>query len=123
MVSRFSKAVLRRTRDGKTIQTEGLVLDEHRYRATLHGQDLGLTAVEFKLLQVLASSPGRIYNREQLMEKIYPDDRFVSDRTIDGHIKKLRRKLESVDPETKLIHSIYGVGYKFESQPQVPAPD
>ncbi len=117
------KAVLRRTRDGKTTQTEGLVLDEHRYRATLHGRDLGLTAVEFKLLQVLAASPGRIYNREQLMEKIYPDDRFVSDRTIDGHIKKLRRKLESVDPETKLIHSVYGVGYKFESQPQVPPPD
>ncbi len=108
------KAVLRRTRDGKTIQAEGLVLDEHRYRATLHGIDLGLTAVEFKLLQVLASNPGRIFNREQLMEKIYPDDRFVGDRTIDGHIKKLRRKLESVEPAGNLIHSVYGVGYKFE---------
>ena len=108
------KAVLRRAGDGKTMQAQGLVLDEHRYRATLHGHDLGLTAVEFKLLQVLAVSPGRIYGRQQLMEKIYPDDRYVNDRTIDGHIKKLRRKLEAVDPETKLIQSVYGVGYKFE---------
>ena len=108
------KAVLRRARDGKTIQAQGLVLDEHRYRATLQGQDLGLTAVEFKLLQALAANPGRIYGRQQLMEKIYPDDRFVNDRTIDGHIKKLRRKLEAVDQEAKFIHSVYSVGYKFE---------
>jgi len=110
------KAVLRRVHDGKAIQAHGLVLDEQRYRATLHGHDLGLTAVEFKLLQVLAANPGRIYGRQQLMEKIYPDDRFVSDRTIDGHIKKLRRKIESVDPEAKLIHSVYGVGYKLEPE-------
>lgn len=108
------KAVLRRARDGKTIQAEGLVLDEHRYRAALHGRDLRLTAVEFKLLHVLVANPGRIYNREQLMERIYPDDRFVSDRTIDGHIKKLRRKIEAVDPEADLIQAVYGVGYKFE---------
>ncbi len=110
------KAVLRRSRDGKTIQAHGLVLDEHRYRATLRGHDLSLTAVEFKLLQVLAGNPGRLYGRQQLMEKIYPDDRFVSDRTIDGHIKKLRRKLEAADPEAKLIHSVYGIGYKFEPE-------
>lgn len=109
------KAVLRRTRDGKTIQNHGLVLDEHRYRATLHGHDLQLTAVEFRLLQFLISNPGRIYGRQQLMDKIYPDERSVSDRTIDSHIKKLRRKIETVDPEAKLLHSVYGVGYKFEA--------
>ncbi len=111
------KAVLRRAHNGKTVEAAGLILDEHRYRATLRGNDLGLTAVEFKLLQVLVSNPGRIYNREQLMDKIYPDDRFVSDRTVDGHIKKLRRKLESIDPKAKLIHAVYGVGYKFEPEP------
>ncbi len=110
------KAVLRRARNGKTIHEHGLVLDEHRYRAMLRGHDLGLTAVEFKLLQVLVLNPGRLFGRQQLMEKIYSDDRFVSDRTIDGHIKKLRRKLEAVDPETKLIQSVYGVGYKFEPE-------
>jgi two-component system, OmpR family, response regulator BaeR len=108
------KAVLRRTHDGRTMHVEGLVLDEQRYRATLHGRDLDLTAVEFKLLQVLVANPGRIYGRQHLMDKIYQDDRFVSDRTIDGHIKKLRRKIESVDPKAALIHSVYGLGYKFE---------
>jgi len=111
------KAVLRRAHDGKAIQAQGLVLDEHRYRATLHGNDLGLTAVEFKLLQVLTANSGRIYGRQQLMEKIYPDDRFVSDRTVDSHIKKLRRKIEAVDPKMTLIRSVYGVGYKFEPEP------
>ncbi len=114
------KAVLRRTRDGQTIHAQGLVLDEHRYRATLQGRDLELTAVEFKLLQILVANPGRIYGRQQLMEKIYPDDRFVSDRTVDSHIKKLRRKIEAVDPEAKLIHSVYGVGYKFEPEEPMP---
>jgi two-component system, OmpR family, response regulator BaeR len=107
------KAVLRRTHDGKTIQAPGLVLDEQRYQATLNGCDLDLTAVEFKLLQFLVANAGRIYGRQQLMDKIYPDERVVSDRTIDSHIKKLRRKIESADPEAKLIHSVYGVGYKF----------
>jgi len=96
---------------------KGLVLDEHRYRAALHGRDLELTAVEFKLLEILAADPGRIYGRQQLMDKIYTDERIVSDRTIDSHIKKLRRKIEAIDPEAKLIHSVYGVGYKFEPEP------
>lgn len=108
------KAVLRRTRDGQTIQAQGLILDEHRYKASLHGHDLELTAVEFKLLQFLVTTPGRLYGRQQLMNKIYPDERVVSDRTIDSHIKKLRRKFEAIDPEAKFIHSVYGVGYKFE---------
>jgi two-component system response regulator BaeR len=110
------RAVLRRTRDGQTIQAPGLALDEHRYRAVLHGRDLDLTAVEFKLLHFLVANPGRIYGRQQLMDRIYPDERIVSDRTIDSHIKKLRRKIEAVDPEAKLIHSVYGVGYKFEPE-------
>ncbi len=110
------KAVLRRTRDGGATQARGLVLDEHAYRAVLYGQDLKLTAVEFKLLQLLAEHPGRIYGRQQIMEKIYYDDRFVSDRTVDSHIKKLRRKIEAVLPEPVLVHSVYGVGYKFEPE-------
>jgi two-component system response regulator BaeR len=108
------KAVLRRTHDGSAMQVQGLVLDEQRCRATLYGHDLGLTAVEFKLLQLLVDHPGRIYGRQQIMEKIYPDDRFVTDRTVDSHIKKLRRKIELIAHETELIHSVYGVGYKFE---------
>ncbi|OGW37027.1 MAG: two-component system response regulator BaeR [Nitrospirae bacterium GWC2_56_14] len=110
------KAVLRRAFDGHTVQAQGLVLDEDRYQATLHGRDLGLTAVEFKILQLLVGSPGRIYGRQQIMDKMYRDDRFVSDRTVDSHIKKLRRKIESADPTATFIHSVYGVGYKFEPE-------
>ncbi|MBI5602681.1 MAG: response regulator [Deltaproteobacteria bacterium] len=109
------KAVLRRTADGRTIQAQGLVLDENRYQATLDGKDLELTAVEFKLLHFLAAHPGRLYGRQQLMDHIYPDERIVSDRTIDSHIKKLRKKIAAVSPGQGFIHSVYGVGYKFET--------
>jgi two-component system response regulator BaeR len=108
------KAVLRRVNDGQAIQAQGLVLDEHTYRVTLHDRDLELTAVEFKLLQLLVEHPCRIFSRQQIMEKIYHEERFVSDRTVDSHIKKLRRKIEMVDSQTILIQSVYSVGYKFE---------
>jgi len=108
------KAVLRRAGGGATTQNQGLVLDESRYLATLHGHDLDLTAVEFKLLQFMMNNPGRIYSRSQLMDRIYPDQRTVGDRTIDSHVKKLRKKLAAVSPEEELIHSVYGVGYKYE---------
>ena len=108
------KAVLRRTLKQTELPSNRLSLDESRYQAILDGIDLELTAVEFKLLHFLESNQGRIYNRQQLMDRIYPDERIVSDRTIDSHIKKLRRKIEHVDPEIGLIHSVYGVGYKFE---------
>jgi two-component system, OmpR family, response regulator BaeR len=108
------KAVLRR---GKVVEPQnntGLTLDESRYRATLHGMNLDLTAVEFKLLTLLAANPGRIYGRQHMMDHIYPDQRIVSDRTIDSHIKKLRKKMAVVDPDKEFIHSLYGAGYKYE---------
>ena len=107
------KAVLRRAGSETTIKAKGLVLDEARYQASLHGVDLELTAVEFKLLSFLAANPGRIYSRDQLMERIYSDHRIVSDRTIDSHIKKLRKKISEQSPDEELIGSVYGVGYKF----------
>lgn len=110
------KAVLRRVVTNVAVQTAGLILDESRYLATLNGHELDLTAVEFKLLQLLAANPGRIYGREALMNRIYPDERVVADRTIDSHIKKLRKKIATVSPVDELIHSVYGVGYKFESE-------
>jgi two-component system response regulator BaeR len=108
------RAVLRRS-GGTAIQDGGLVLDPSRLKALLHGHDLDLTAVEFKLLDLLAATPGRIYSRTQLMDRIYPDQRIVSDRTIDSHIKKLRKKIAAASPDAELIHSVYSVGYKFEA--------
>ncbi|HEY3489505.1 MAG TPA: response regulator [Candidatus Deferrimicrobiaceae bacterium] len=109
------KAVLRRTA-GQSIPPGGepLQLDVDRCRATLDGHALDLTAVEFQLLHILAASPGRIYSRGQLMDRIYPDQRIVSDRTIDSHVKKLRRKIAEAGVAGEWVHSVYGVGYKFE---------
>jgi len=113
------KAVLRRTAgDAASRQPSGLVLDAACFSATLNGRDLGLTAVEFNLLRILCAQPGRIFTRDQLMARIYPDERIVSDRTIDSHIKKLRRKLELAAPDQEFLHSLYGVGYKFEISPR-----
>lgn len=108
------KTVLRRS-GGVTPRANGLILDEPRFRATLHGRELALTSVEFTLLNLLASNPGRIYRRRQLMDHIYPDQRIVCDRTIDSHIKKLRKKLATAaNPGEEFIQSLYGAGYKFE---------
>ena len=109
------KTVLRRILPQANEEAEHLLtLDEERYQATLHGQKLDLTAVEFKLLSILARNPGRIYSRDKLMDKLYNDQRIVCDRTIDSHIKKLRKKISVVASELELIHSIYGVGYTYE---------
>jgi two-component system, OmpR family, response regulator BaeR len=109
------KTVLRRSGEHQAPSASGLTLDPEKFQALLNGQDLDLTAVEFKLLHFLQQNAGRIYSRSQLMDRIYPDQRVVSDRTIDSHIKKLRKKIAAAAPEIELIHSIYGVGYKFEA--------
>jgi two-component system response regulator BaeR len=108
------KAVLRRVKRGDAPQDTGLTLDDSGYKATLAGKDLGLTAVEFELLKVLVGHPGRIYTREQLMDTMYRDQRVVSDRTVDSHVKKIRKKISAVLPDREIVHSVYGVGYKYE---------
>ena len=108
------KAVLRRAKRGERPAEAGVKLDEAGYRATIGGKDLNLTAVEFQLLKVLADHPGRIYTREQLIDAMYRDQRVVGDRTVDSHIKKIRRKITAVLPDRELVHSIYGLGYKYE---------
>ncbi|HJV66742.1 MAG TPA: response regulator [Geomonas sp.] len=109
------KTVLRRTVEHQPAGSGGLVLDPDKFMAQLNGHDLELTAVEFKLLHFLYQNAGRIYSRSQLMDRIYSDQRIVSDRTIDSHIKKLRKKIAAAAADQELIHSIYGVGYKFEA--------
>jgi len=112
------KAILRRTQHGqntgRNTSEPALLLDENRYSASYNHHELNLTAVEFKLLKQLASEPGRIFSREQLMNNMYPDQRVVSDRTIDSHIKKLRKKFSEQCSGANFIHSLYGVGYKYE---------
>ena len=109
------KAVLRRAGEQPSASGGGLTLDKDRFKAVLHGRDLDLTVVEFQLLHFLAEHPGQIFSRARLMDRIYPDRRVVSDRTIDSHVKKLRKKIEAAAPGEDWIHSVYGAGYKFEA--------
>lgn len=109
------RAVLRRAGGQAVPVRHGLSLDKDRFKVTLHGRDLDLTAIEFQLLHILAENAGRIYSRSQLMDRIYPDRRVVSDRTIDSHVKKIRRKIAAAAPGEEWIHSLYGVGYKLET--------
>ncbi|MGB0943261.1 MAG: response regulator [Marinomonas sp.] len=96
-------------------KTEGFELDVDRLRVTYKGELIDLTTVEFQLLQLLISEPGRVFGREIIMKRIYTDSRVVSDRTIDSHIKKLRKRISMVAPELNVIHSVYGAGYRFEN--------
>ena len=107
------RAILRRV-DRPGTAVDGLAIDEARHRATWNGRDLELTAVEFRLLKALAETPGRVWSRAQLVDRLYTDGRVVTDRTVDSHIKNLRRKLAQASPDRELIRSIYGVGYTFE---------
>jgi two-component system, OmpR family, response regulator BaeR len=120
VVSRV-KAVLRRSRQNAAPQEAGLALDEHRLEVRLDQRTAALTAVEFQLLKRLAGEPGRIFSRDQLMGHMYNDHRVVSDRTIDSHIKKLRRKLAEIWPDREFIQSVYGAGYRFELTDAAPA--
>ena len=110
------KALLRRNQMAQSdpAQSEGVIVDADKHAITLHGRRLDATAVEFKLFQLMFASPGRIFSRQNLMDSIYPDHRVVSARTIDSHIKKLRKKIKQALPGRELIHSVYGVGYKYE---------
>jgi two-component system, OmpR family, response regulator BaeR len=106
------KAVLRRVVE--SVPEKGLLqLEPDKYQAKINGQSLTLTVVEFHLLAILAGKPGRVFSRNQLIDLIYQDERVVSDRTIDSHIRKLRKKINEVH-DRELIHSVYSAGYKFE---------
>jgi len=106
------KAVLRRTQTLDNT-TEMLVLDEHRFTVTFHHQEVSLTAVEFQLLKPLADKPERIFTREQLMVNMYTDHRIVNNRTIDSHIKKVRKKLSDISDGKDWVQSVYGAGYRL----------
>jgi two-component system, OmpR family, response regulator BaeR len=90
-------------------------MDEFRYTASLDGVPLDLTPVEFRLLRTLSASPGQVFSRAQLLDRLYEDHRVVSDRAVDSHIKNLRRKVQSVRGGAELIESVYGVGYRFDA--------
>jgi two-component system, OmpR family, response regulator ChvI len=100
----------------ETIVRGRLLMDSARHRVTWDGRDVSLTVTEFMILEALAQRPGVVKSRNQLMDVAYQDDIYVDDRTIDSHIKRLRRKFRAVDREFKAIETLYGVGYRFGEQ-------
>jgi len=111
------KAVLRRS-DPEYIKrnlSNGFEIDTERFSITLDGIKLDLTPVEFRLLAMFIEQSGRVYNRDQILNKIFDDGRIVLDRTVDTHIKNLRHKLKKINPKIDYIRSLYGVGYSFEN--------
>ena len=116
------KTVLRRARSradtseeesDRVIRRGKLVLDPDRHICLWNGQPVTLTVTEFLIFQALAQRPGIVKTREALMDAAYDDQVYVDDRTIDSHIKRLRKKFRAVDPEFNAIETLYGVGYRF----------
>lgn len=119
------KAILRRaTYDKAAINGESepepepmirgkLEMDPARHHVRWDGKALTLTVTEFMILEALANRPGVVRTRDQLMDAAYQDDVYVDDRTIDSHIKRLRRKFREIDPEFTAIDTLYGAGYRF----------
>ncbi|KQM18152.1 two-component system response regulator [Sphingomonas sp. Leaf24] len=119
------RAILRRAepaQPGEAGGTEGaqpvlergrLAMDPARHKVTWHGENVTLTVTEFLILETLASRPGIVKTRNQLMDAAYQDDIYVDDRTIDSHIKRLRRKFRQVDKDFDAIETLYGAGYRF----------
>ncbi len=113
------KSVLRRVEASKSDEDDELSyrtihLDESRFRCIVDDEELELTRVEFRLLSAMMRRPGHVFSRDQLMNLAYKDQRVVSDRTIDSHVKNLRRKMNAHSRTGDLIHSVYGLGYKVE---------
>ncbi|MEO1201052.1 MAG: response regulator transcription factor, partial [Pseudomonadota bacterium] len=101
---------------GQTLTRGELTMDPLRHAVTWKGQDVSLTVTEFLLLQALAQRPGFVKSRDQLMDVAYDDQVYVDDRTIDSHIKRLRKKMRMVDPEFTAIETLYGIGYRYNEE-------
>ena len=122
------RAVLRRTEmrarppedngpsDAVEIARGRLRMDPARHRVSWKGEDVTLTVTEFLILEALAQRPGVVKSRNQLMDVAYQDDIYVDDRTIDSHIKRMRRKFREVDGDFRAIETLYGVGYRFAEE-------
>ncbi len=121
------RAILRRTElaqgivEGEEETAEILVrgrlsMDPPRHRVTWNGKSVTLTVTEFLILETLAQRPGIVKTRNQLMDAAYHDDIYVDDRTIDSHIKRIRRKFRQFDPEFDAIETLYGAGYRFSEE-------
>ena len=103
--------------NGSAVLTRGeLILDSSRHVCTWKGEPVQLTVTEFLILKALAIRPGHVKNRDQLMDAAYGENIYVDDRTIDSHIKRLRKKFRQLDKEFSNIETLYGVGYRYAEE-------
>lgn len=112
-------ALLQRAGDGEAeerLRVGPLELDLRRYTATWQAHEVPLTVTEFRLVQALARHPGHVKSREQLMRAGYPDDAWVSERTIDSHVKRIRRKFSAADPGFEALETVHGLGYRYRAR-------
>ncbi|MEM6581897.1 MAG: response regulator [Pseudomonadota bacterium] len=119
VVARVRTILRRVTSAPKTVEENvldyaGITLALERFECMANGARIELTPVEFNILKAFMARPGHVFSRDRLMDLAYPDERVVSDRTMDTHVKNLRRKLTQGLGDRELIHSIYGVGYKID---------
>jgi two-component system response regulator ChvI len=98
------------------LERRRLTMDPARHKVIWDGKDVTLTVTEFLILEALAQRPGVVKSRNQLLDIAYQDDVYVDDRTIDSHIKRIRRKFRAVDQDFDAIETLYGVGYRFEDE-------
>jgi two-component system response regulator ChvI len=103
-------------REQPLLERGRLTMDPARHKVLWDGKDVTLTVTEFMILEALAQRPGVVKTRNQLLDVAYQDDVYVDDRTIDSHIKRIRRKFRAADPGYDAIETLYGVGYKFDDQ-------
>lgn len=118
------RAILRRreftepeagTEGANVLRRGELTLDPDRHLCLWKGKEVTLTVTEFLLVEALARRPGHVKNRDQLIDAAYGENIYVEDRTIDSHVKRLRRKFREVDPEFSEIETLYGVGYRYKA--------
>jgi len=110
------KVILKRAGNltSKLIRQSGFELDTEKYSATLNNQDLGLTPIEFKLLERFLKSINKVFSRQEIMDSVYSGFDDASDRNIDTHVKNIRKKINKIAPSLNPIISVYGIGYKME---------
>lgn len=110
----FEKDDARMQEAANAVVTRGpLALEPARHRVAWRGEPVTVTVTEFMILEALAAQPGAIRTREQLLQTAYPGEGFVDDRTVDSHIKRLRKKFRAVDPDFDAIETLYGAGYRL----------
>lgn len=115
ILRRVGKSAVKSADDNLLISGD-LILNLSSYTGEICSRDIRLTVTEFRLLHSLMEIPGHVKTREQLIKRAYPDDSYISDRNVDCHIKRLRKKISSIKPDFNEIQTVYGMGYKLVPQ-------